>query len=169
MDLDERNAFLYIVCKEKRDYWRKRIDEIESDQDLYKIVQWHKFSPNIKALALNVDGKILWGNTEKAEARRKAFLETVTADEDLTDDPLEIPAVPRAQLPWQDHISPGEVAAAKINVKSISPGGHGISVRLINADWDCTKHISGDTFKPANRSSPNAFSNGESRYATQSE
>jgi ribonuclease HI len=133
---EERREFLGTVRREKLEYWRRVIDAVDSDQDLYKVVNWHKLGPNIKAPALNINGKIIWENTAKADALRETLLERVTDDEDLTDDPFEVPVVPRAQLPWQDHISLEEVTAATINVKSTSPGTDGITVRLLKASWE---------------------------------
>ncbi|KAK2933578.1 Ankyrin repeat [Fusarium oxysporum f. sp. vasinfectum] len=84
---EERREFLGTVRREKLEYWRRVIDAVDSDQDLYKVVNWHKLRPNIKAPALNINGKIIWENTAKADALRKTLLERVTDDEDLTDDP----------------------------------------------------------------------------------
>ncbi|KAL5603567.1 hypothetical protein FOVSG1_006317 [Fusarium oxysporum f. sp. vasinfectum] len=67
---EERREFLSTVRKEKLEYWRRVIDAVDSDQDLYKVVNWHKLGPNIKAPALNINGKIIWENTAKADALR---------------------------------------------------------------------------------------------------
>lgn len=60
--------FLKIAREEKRNYWRRRIDSIKSDQDLYKVVNWHKLGPATKAPPLAVDGKVIEDTMGKARA-----------------------------------------------------------------------------------------------------
>jgi len=133
--LEERRHFLTVIRKEKREYWRRQIDSIRSDQDLYKVVQWHKLQPAVQAPPLVIEDKTIEDTEEKAHALRKALLERFTDAEDLEGDPLEIPIIPRRALPWDTYISREELTAATIAVKSTSPGVDGISVRLLKACW----------------------------------
>ena len=82
-----------------------------------------------------IEDKTIEDTEEKAYALRKALLERFTDAEDLEDDPLEIPTVPRRTLPWSTYISRDELTAATIAVKNTSPGADGISVRLLKACW----------------------------------
>lgn len=133
--LEERKHFLTVVGQEKWRYWRQRIDSIQSDKDLYKVVQWHKLQPAIQSPPLVIEDKTIEDTEEKAHALRKALLERLTDAEDLEDDPLEIPKIPRRALPWDTYISREELTAANIAVKSTSPGTDGILVRLLKACW----------------------------------
>ncbi|KAK8013527.1 hypothetical protein PG991_009120 [Apiospora marii] len=108
--LEERKRFLAVVRKEKREYWRQRIDSIQSDKDLYEVVRWYKLQPALQAPPLVIDGRTIEDTEEKAHALRKTLLERFTDAEDLEDDPLEIPT-------------------------STSPRAEGISVRLLKACW----------------------------------
>ena len=134
--LEERRHFLAVIRREKREYWRRKIDSVQSDQDLYRVVQWHKLQPALQAPPLVIGDKTIEDTEEKAHALRKALLERFTDAEDLEDDPLKIPTVPRRILPWSTHISKEELTAATIAVKSTSPGTDGISVRLLKACWE---------------------------------
>ena len=133
--LEERKHFLTVVRREKREYWRQKIDSIQSDKDLYEIVKWHKLQPAIRAPPLVVGDRRIEDTEEKAHALRKALLERFTDAEDLEVDPMEVPVVPRHSLPWDAHISEEELTAATVTVRSTSPGADGISVRLLKACW----------------------------------
>jgi ribonuclease HI len=133
--ITERNTFHQTVRKEKESYWKRRIDGIQSDRELYQIIQWHKLAPDISAPPLVVDGRVIANTEEKAHALRRLLLERRDSSEDLEEDPLQIPTVCRRRLPWQTEISDEELLAATTQVKSTSPGTDGISVRLLQACW----------------------------------
>ncbi|KAF4417974.1 RNA-directed DNA polymerase from transposon X-element [Fusarium acutatum] len=116
-----RKNFLKVVRQEKRNFWRERVDAVESDKDLYKIIEWHNLGPSIKAPPLVVDGKSIDEPMEKAEALRTALLERFTDADDLDYDPLTAHIIPRNLIPWQAHVSEAEVRDATIAVKSTSP------------------------------------------------
>lgn len=45
----ERRTFLTIVRKAKREYWQHKINNAKDDASLYKIINWHKPSTDLKA------------------------------------------------------------------------------------------------------------------------
>lgn len=137
--LEARKDFLRTVRQEKQKYWQDRIDAIESDEDLYKVINWHKLGPAIKAPPLVIDGKPIEDPIDKANALRKALLERHIDTDDLPYDPFAAHIVPKSYLPWQAHISEQEIKATTILVKSTSPGPDGTTVRLLKACWQGIK------------------------------
>ena len=104
--------------QEKRRYWRQRIDSIQLDEDLYKVVQWHKLQPAIPSPPLVIRDKTIEDTEEKAHALRKALLERFTDAENIEGDPLEIPTIPRRNFPRDTYISREEMTAATTTGKS---------------------------------------------------
>jgi hypothetical protein len=58
-------------------------------KDLYKIMAWHKLTPNLKGPLFMVDGRSIKGTLEKAEALRASLLGHFNEEDDLPEDPLE--------------------------------------------------------------------------------
>ncbi|KAM5342922.1 hypothetical protein ACJ41O_013888 [Fusarium nematophilum] len=135
----ERRGFLRAVRQAKRAYWRNQIDSIKSDNDLYRIVRWHKLGPATRAPPLVVDGVAIENTTDKAHALKKALLERFTSDDDIDYNPLDAHLAPSNYLPWQEHISYEEIEDATISTKSTAPGVDGISIRLLKACWNSIK------------------------------
>jgi len=132
---DATKAFLTGVRKAKRGYWQHRIDSCASDQDLYRLVGWHKMTYDQTDTPLIVDGQTFTAPLEKAEALRKAILDRFSAEDDLPEPPPLIDETPDKCLPWDTHISIEEVEKSIIGVSSTSPGPDRITVRLLKASW----------------------------------
>jgi len=133
----ETRTFLATVRQAKKDYWRKIIDEIQDDKDLYKLVGWHKFEPLNRESPLLVDGQYVTDPQQKAEALRKAILDRFNSDDDL-DKPPDGQDDPR--LPWRQWTSIEEVERSTIKVSSTAPGTDGVTVRLLRACWPTVKN-----------------------------
>jgi hypothetical protein len=128
-------AFLTTVRKAKRAYWRDRIDNIQDDKALYKLVAWHKLSDQ-QDVPLIVDGRSITEPLAKAEALRSEILNRFNADDDLP----HLPDLPdldttTTQLPWDQAISMEETERNTIGVSSTSPGTDRITVRLLKVCW----------------------------------
>ena len=137
---DATRAFLAAVRKAKREYWQHRIDSCASDQDLYRLVGWHKLSFDQTDTPLVVDGQTFTTPIDKAEALRRAVLDRFSAEDDLPEPPpFTDEATP--QLPWNTHISMEEVERNVLGVSSTSPGPDRVTVRLLKACWMHIKHF----------------------------
>ena len=53
--LDEYADYYKVIRREKRSYWQNRIDKATCEDDLYKIVQWHKLGPATRSPPLVVE------------------------------------------------------------------------------------------------------------------
>jgi hypothetical protein len=130
--LEETREFKTIVRQAKRQYWRHIIDNARDDKDLFKIVAWHKLTPENQDTPLIVNGTTISDPLEKAEALREEVLNRYTAEDDLSHYPSQETATP---LPWNTHISLEEAERNTIGVSSTSPGTDRSTVRLLRACW----------------------------------
>lgn len=134
----EKKAFLTTVRKAKKEYWRRIIDNAESDAALYKVIGWHKQAPSLKAPPLVVNGRTIEDTLEKAEVLRDEILDRFSASDDLPDYQIEnFPGI--TYLPWEQTISLEEVERCTIGVSSTSPGTDRVTVRLLKACWETIK------------------------------
>jgi ribonuclease HI len=129
---EETRAFKTIVRQAKRHYWRHVIDSAKDDKDLFKVIAWHKLTPENQDAPLTVNGTTISDPLEKAEALREAVLNRYTSDDDLSHHPDQETATP---LPWSTHISLEESERNTIGVSSTSPGTDRSTVRLLRACW----------------------------------
>lgn len=134
----ETRAFLTVVRRAKRQYWRKTIDELKDDRDLFRVVAWHKLEPNNQDPPLVHNGRTITDTAEKAEALREAILHRYTAEDDLPEAPSP-DTISSRPLPWDSHISMEEVERNTIGIPSTSPGTDRITVRLLKACWTHVK------------------------------
>lgn len=132
---DARRAFHTTTRKEKKQHWQQVIDNATDDSRFYTILNWHKLGPRFKAPPLTVGNETSYTTEEKAEALRDAVLNRFSADDDLSEDPLENGTESPNPLPWSLEISIEEVEANTIGVSTTSPGTDGVSVRLLKAAW----------------------------------
>jgi hypothetical protein len=129
--LEETRAFKTIVRQAKRQYWRHVIDNAKDDKDLFKVIAWHKLTPENQDTPLTVNGTTISDPLGKAEALRREALNRYTAD-DLSHYPDQETAAP---LPWSTHISLEKSERNTIGVSSTSPGTDRSTVRLLRAYW----------------------------------
>ncbi|RAL67198.1 hypothetical protein DID88_007975 [Monilinia fructigena] len=143
--LEDRKRMLSVMCKAKREYWRRLIDSASDDADLYKVVGWHRAAPSLKSPPLVVDGQPIEGTREKAQALLDKVLHRYDSTDDLEADPiLENRA---STLPWDTNVSLEEVERNTIGVSSTSPGADKVTVRLLKACWDSVKGYIRDLFE----------------------
>lgn len=127
-------AFHTTVRKAKREYWRHTIDNIDNDQDLYRVIGWHQLEPTRPEKPLIIDDRPIFDEKEKAEALHKAILCRFNADDDLENPPPPPPQDEPALL-WDDSLTMEEVERNTIGVTSTSPGPDRVTVRLLKACW----------------------------------
>jgi ribonuclease HI len=129
---EERQAFKTTVRQAKRQYWRHVIDNAKDDKDLFKIIAWHKLTPENQDTPLIVNNRTILDPLEKAEALREEVLNRYTAEDDLGHYPDQENA---DTLPWSTHISLEETERNTVGVSSTSPGTDRSTVRLLRACW----------------------------------
>jgi len=136
-----RRQFLRTVRSAKRQYWRKTIDGVKTDKDLYRVVGWHKLVPKLKSPPIIVDGRQIDGITEKAQVLARHIIHRFSAEDDLPGDPLEgwEREELNIQLDCMKQASLEEVEASTIGVKSTSPGVDRTTARLLKACWGAVK------------------------------
>jgi ribonuclease HI len=130
--LEETRAFKTTVRQAKRQYWRHVIDNAKDDKDLFKVIAWHKLTPENQDTPLIVNDIIISDPLEKAEALREEVLNRYTAEDDLGH---YLNQEDTANLPWSTHISLEEAERNTIGVTSTSPGTDRSTVRLLRACW----------------------------------
>lgn len=136
---EAERAFKKAVRAAKRDYWRRLIDGIETDNDLYKIIGWHKLTPRTKAPPLVVGGATIEETPAKAETLRREILERFSPADDLESDPLEGIEEWEQRLEWNSTLTLEEVERNTVGVSSTSPGTDLVTVRLLKACWDSVR------------------------------
>ena len=77
--IEETRDFKTIVRQAKRQYWRHVIDNARDDKDLFKVIAWHKLTPEFQETPLIVNGTTISDPLEKAEALREEVLNRYTA------------------------------------------------------------------------------------------
>jgi ribonuclease HI len=130
--LEETRTFKTTVRQAKRQYWRHVIDNAKDDKDLFKVIAWHKLTPENQDTPLIVNDITISDPLEKAEALREEILNRYTAEDDLGHYPGHEAT---ATLPWSTHISLEEAERNTIGVTSTSPGTDRSTVRLLRACW----------------------------------
>ncbi|KAJ3575723.1 hypothetical protein NPX13_g3935 [Xylaria arbuscula] len=135
----EHRHFLAVVRKAKKDYWRRIIDNANTDAALYKVVAWHKKESGLQPPPLIHEGRVVEDELGKAELLRQAVLNRFDSRDDLAGNPLEGWRSYEATLPWNTSTTLEEVEAHTIGVSSTSPGPDGITVDLLRLGWEASK------------------------------
>jgi Endonuclease-reverse transcriptase len=102
---EEHRRFLSVVRRAKRDYWRKVIDGVKTDKELYAVVAWHRLGPRFGAPPLEADGRVIESTEEKARLLQEKVLQRFTDADDLDTDPLEGWDQAEATLPWDQGLA----------------------------------------------------------------
>ncbi|KAF7880282.1 hypothetical protein EAF00_012029 [Botryotinia globosa] len=136
-----------VVRAAKRAYWTERLDSVENDEELYKVMNWYKLTPEaaLKAPPLVIDGREIIETEQKAEALFTAVLYRFKASDDLETDPI-LERLFRSTLPWKRTTTAEKVEAYTIGVKSTSPGVDRATVRLFRASWASVKNLIREIF-----------------------
>ncbi|RAL58019.1 hypothetical protein DID88_009097 [Monilinia fructigena] len=136
-----------VVRQAKRSYWAMRLDGVKDDKELYRIMGWHKLTPesNAKSPSLIIGEREICDTREKAEALFTAVLDRFKADDDLPNDPLRN-QVHKGTLPWKRTISAEEVEKHVIGASCTAPGVDRATVRLLKACWPSVKSLIREIF-----------------------
>ncbi|RAL67166.1 hypothetical protein DID88_007944 [Monilinia fructigena] len=130
-----------VVRQAKRSYWAMRLDGVKDDKELYRIMGWHKLTPesNAKSPSLIIGEREICDTREKAEALFTAVLDRFKADDDLPNDPLRnqvhkgpSPGKERSRLKVEKHV---------IGASCTAPGVDRATVRLLKACWPSVKSL----------------------------
>ncbi|RAL60025.1 hypothetical protein DID88_000651 [Monilinia fructigena] len=137
----------HVLRQAKRSYWAMRLDGVKDDKELYRIMGWHKLTPesNAKSPSLIIGEREICDTREKAEALFTAVLDRFKADDDLPNDPLRN-QVHKGTLPWKRTISAEEVEKHVIGASCTAPGVDRATVRLLKACWPSVKSLIREIF-----------------------
>lgn len=64
--MEEDARFSKVLRDAKREFWRKIIEDIKDDRQLYNIVGWHKSTLRVGSPPFKVDGKTVETKADKA-------------------------------------------------------------------------------------------------------
>jgi hypothetical protein len=123
LDSEERKAvreeFQATVRDAQGAYSKHIIDHVKDDKDLYKIMTWHKPTPNLKERP-----KPSGPQFSRASTKKMSSLRTLCKYWTGT-----------SHLPWTSSVTLEEVEWNTVGVTSTSPGTDHITVRLLKACW----------------------------------
>ncbi|RAL59631.1 hypothetical protein DID88_006490 [Monilinia fructigena] len=129
--VEDRKRIFSATHKAKREYWRRLIDSVSDNADLYKVIGWHRAALSLKSPPFVVDGQLIKGTREKAQALLDKLLHKYDSINDLEADPILENCI--STLPWDTNVSFEEVERNIIGVSSISPGVDKVTVWLLKA------------------------------------
>lgn len=133
-ETEARKEFRRVVRRTIRNYWRRRIDSVTSDKELYDVIGWRKLGDGLAPPPITHKGQTYHTDIEKGAVLRQAKLAREPAIPDL-EDPWSHPVVPRASLCNSDPILRDEARYYTIEVDTTAPGGDGITIPLLKLIW----------------------------------
>ena len=102
---------------------------MESDEDLYKIINWYKLGPAIKTPSLVIDGKSIDDPTEHMRLGKRSSTD-IQIQMSYHTTPLTYTL--RQTITSSDRpISQKKMKASMISIKNTFPGMDGMTVRLL--------------------------------------
>lgn len=124
--------FRSVVASAKREHWKRRIENMKSSNDAYKLMRWAaprhpSFTP-----PLRYEGRFIADQLERAVILRDCLLSRFSVSDDLP--PCTKPG--EAHIPWSDEVTELEVKTCTIRSGNTSPGADGISVELLATCWE---------------------------------
>ncbi|KAI1002277.1 hypothetical protein K3495_g5927 [Podosphaera aphanis] len=139
-DTESRKAFKKAVALAKRNYWRRKFAEAESDADLYKLAQSAKGGQWIKTSPLRTANGFETDPERRAYLLRDMLLGRFKNENDITDEeaPENYPLM--EYLPWDTEVTEQEARWAATACKDKAPGADGITTRLLRAAWPSIGH-----------------------------
>ena len=133
---DERKAsakaYRATVASAKREYWKRRIEDIRTSQDIFKLMRWASTRNTGITPPLRYEGQFISDQEQRAQILRDSLLARFSASDDL----LPCTLTGEGHIPWSYDISEEEVRSSTIGSGSTSPGADGISVELLSACWN---------------------------------
>lgn len=119
------------VASAKREYWKKKIEDIKSSQDVYILMRWGTLRHTCVAPPLRHEGQFISDQAERVLILRDCLLARFSALDDL---PPCILSGEENISGWQD-LTEYEVRTCTIGSSNTSPGADGISVEFLAACW----------------------------------
>ena len=127
-----RKSFRAVVRKAKREYWKRQVEAVTTDAQVFKLMRWAKPRPAAEPPPLQIEeNRWLSDPRERASALRDILLARFSSEND-------IPTWENGQevrIPWDTEISLEDVTNATISVNDTAPGADKITVRLLKSCW----------------------------------
>jgi hypothetical protein len=133
-----KKALKRTICRAKRDFWRQIVEEAADHHSIYKIMRWTKASGPFRPPPLQVGEQVFVTDEDRARALREALLERKNTLDDVQDPGPAPTGDSRCHI--RQAVSLRDARAACIGVGNTSPGGDGITVRMLQAAW---RHVGG--------------------------
>lgn len=130
-----RAQFRRTLRAAKRNYWKAQVSDADTPEKAFRLAKWHKKLPPGGDPPLSVEGREITAPHEKATAFLAHLLSKATQE---AEDPEEGP--PRAAIPLDLTIQPGDLEECLIGVKSTAPGEDQVTTAVIKSLWE---HLQG--------------------------
>lgn len=126
--------FKRCVVRAKRELWRRKIDEANTERAIFAISRWaNRTTANTEPPPLVSRGRVFSTEEEKAEELREVKLGRVGTGDDHPDGGAH--TVPIRDIPFQTSVSIGEAYQACCTTGNTSPGADEVNVRMLRLAW----------------------------------
>lgn len=129
---EARKSFRAVVRKAKREYWKRQVDAVTTDAQVFKLMRWAKPRPAAEPPPLQIDeNRWLSDPRERASALRDILLARFSGENDISiwENGQE------ERIPWDTELSLDDMTSATVSVNNTAPGADKITVRLLKACW----------------------------------
>lgn len=133
--LTRTRTFRATVASAKREHWTRKIEDMKSSQDVFRLMRWAAPQNTNITPPLRHEGKFISDHTERALVLRDSLFARFSAADDLPPCIL----LGEERIPWSEELTELEVRACTIGSGNTSPGADGISVELLSACWNHIK------------------------------
>ncbi|KAI0992777.1 hypothetical protein K3495_g15408, partial [Podosphaera aphanis] len=107
-DPESRKVLRKAIAKAKRQYWRRKFAEAESDADLYKLARGAKGGQQIKNTPLRTANGLETDPERRAYLLRDLLLGRFTNENDINDEGPPEGHPPLGHLPWDTEVTEEE-------------------------------------------------------------
>ena len=130
----EVKEFKSAVRRAKRALWRQKIDEANTEKDIYAVSNWaNRTTARVQPPPLVSRGSVHVTPAEKAEELRQVKLGRVGSGDDHP--PGGAPAVPVRRIDFRTAVTLGEAYEAACTTGNTAPGADEVNVRLLRLAW----------------------------------
>ncbi|CEJ95275.1 hypothetical protein VHEMI10764 [[Torrubiella] hemipterigena] len=109
---------------------KQYIEDIQAKTDVYKVTRWIRPKRRTEPPPIQINDEVYETDLEKAEALRKAKLETRDASHDIHD-PWDCLVEEKEEIPFQEEITIREVEDAILHTGNTTPGIDGITTAML--------------------------------------
>ena len=139
-----KKRFRAAVREAKREHWRKLVENVTTDEQIFKVMRWAKPRLYQEPPPMKVgDDRWVSDPLERAESLRPTLMARFNAADDLQTWEDEQPE----SIPWDRTLLLDYVTACNIEMGDKVPGSDKITVRLLKACWTVIGELVKDIFQ----------------------